>query len=72
MSNFDCLGGKPGFAFLRELVARVLAFQRDQSRLKRSSITLDIAKNLRRGRTVIVQCLNSNSSKFKQKHFKYK
>jgi hypothetical protein len=50
----------------------VLAFQQDQSRLKQSSITLDIVKNLSRGQTVIVQCLNSDSSGFKQKQFKYK
>jgi len=40
--------------------------------LKQSSITLDIVKNLRRGRTVTVQCLDSNNSRFKQKQFKYK
>ena len=29
--------------------------------MKRSSITLDIVKHLRRGQTVTVQCLDSNS-----------
>jgi hypothetical protein len=38
-----------------------LAFQRDQSCLKRSSITLDIVKHLRRGQTVTVQKQDSNS-----------
>ena len=45
---------------LENLQPGVLAFQRDQPRLKRSSITLDIVKNLRRGQTVTVQYLDSN------------
>ena len=52
--------------------------------MKQSFITLDIVKNLRRGRTVIVefldsnswtvtvQRLDSNSWRFKQQQFKYK
>jgi hypothetical protein len=36
-----------------------------------SYVTLDIVKNLRRDRTVTVQCLDSNNSRFKQKRFKY-
>jgi hypothetical protein len=38
----------------------ILAFQHNQPCLKQSSITLDIVKNLRRGRTVTVQYLDSN------------
>ena len=58
-----------------ELGSSSLSFQRNQLRLKQSSITLDIVTNLRRGRTVTikylennswtvtVQCLDSNSSR---------
>ena len=46
---------------LKNLQPHVLAFQRDQSRLKRSSITLYIVKNLRRGQIVTVQKQDSNS-----------
>jgi hypothetical protein len=31
-----------------------------------------LVKHMRRGRTLTVQYLDSNSSRFKQKHFKYK
>ena len=73
MSNFEFLWGRTGFYFLlswgqnwillftQNLQPRVLAFQRDQSRLKWSSITPDIVKNLKRGRIVTVQFLDSNS-----------
>jgi hypothetical protein len=40
--------------------------------MNQSSITVDIVKNLKRDQTVIVQCLDSDSSRFKQKQFKYK
>ena len=50
----------------------MLAFQQDQSRLKQSSITLYIVKNLRSGRTVTVKCLDSENLGFKQKQFKNK
>jgi hypothetical protein len=39
----------------------VLAFQRDYSRLKQSSITPDIVKNLRKGQTVKFKKRDSNS-----------
>ena len=48
-----------GSTFL--LYPHVLAFQRDESLLNRSSITLDIVKNLRRGQKVTVQKRDSNS-----------
>jgi hypothetical protein len=48
------------------MLPRVLAFQRDQSSLKWSSITLDIVKNMRRGQTVTIQCLDNNSSNIKK------
>jgi hypothetical protein len=37
--------------------------------LKQSSITLDIVKNMRRGRTVTVQFLDSNSPMFVDEQF---
>jgi hypothetical protein len=36
------------------LQPHVLSFQRDQPHLKQSSITLDIVKNMRRGRIVTI------------------
>jgi len=47
---------------LKNLHPRVLAFQRDKSRFKWSSITLDIVKNHKRGRTVTIQYQDGNSS----------
>jgi hypothetical protein len=52
---------KLGSPCLENLYPRVLAFQQDQSRLKRSFITLDIVKNIRRGQTVTVQKQDSNN-----------
>ena len=43
------------------LYPHVLSFQRHKFCLNRSSITLDIVKNPRRGQTVIVQKRGSNS-----------
>ena len=58
-----------GSPLLENLVPRFLAFQRNQSRLKWSSITLYIIKNMRRGRTVIVQYQDSNSPVFVDEQF---
>ena len=46
---------------LQNLQPRFLAFQREPSCLKWSSETLDIVKNLNRGRTVTVQYQDGNS-----------
>jgi hypothetical protein len=61
-----------GSLSFKEPVASCLSFPTRPISLKRSSITLDIVKNSRRGRTITVQCLDSNTSRFKQKQFKYK
>jgi hypothetical protein len=61
MNNFDYLKCRTVFSFLHRLVACVLAFQRDPSRFKWSSITVDIVKNLRRDGIVTVQNQDSNS-----------
>jgi hypothetical protein len=50
-----------GSPSLRELVASCLIFPRDQSRLKWSSITLDIVTTPSRGLTVTVQYQDGNS-----------
>ena len=58
-----------GSLSFRELVASCLSFPTRLIRLKWSSITLDIVKNLRIGQTVIVQCLYSNSWKETVQYF---
>ena len=49
-----------GLLSAQNLQPRVIAFQREKSRLKWRSMTLDIAKNLRRRRTITIQCQDSN------------
>jgi hypothetical protein len=58
--------GSPSF---RELVASCFSFPTRSIFLKGSSITLDIVKNLRRGRTVIVQYQDNNSLMFVDEQF---
>ena len=54
------LDAELGSPSLRELVASCLSFPTRLPSLKRSSITIDIVKNIRRGQTVTVQYLYNN------------
>jgi hypothetical protein len=55
------LGAELGSPSFRGLVALCLNFPKRPSRLKRSSITLDIVKNLRRSQTTTIQKQDNNS-----------
>ena len=55
--------GSPSF---REIVASCLSFPMRQIFLEMKFITLDIVKNLRRGRTITVQYQDSNSPNIKK------